>query len=138
MKQWKTQHQMSNSQYDQYCRADSFFKNSRMKHCCKQDHRSSSLSANSQYDWWMQLNTSLSPCHPYHLVSTCLPFGDQMVIPLKSLWSHPMSRFEILVIFVRKLRKSSYLSCFSCYPSAGPRWPTTLRVYINQFPPPTN
>ena len=106
MKQWKTQHQTHNM--IDIAGPITFFKNSRMKHCCKQDHRSSSLSANSQYDWWMQLNTSLSPCHPYHLVSTCLLFGDQLVIPLKSLWSHPKSRFEILVIFVRKLWKSSY------------------------------
>ena len=108
MKQWKTQHQMSNSQYDQYCRADSIFWE--LKNETLLQTGSSVFIIISQLSIWLMNATKyvLSPFHAYHLVSTCLLFGDQLVIPLKSLWSHPMSRFEILVIFVRKLWKSSY------------------------------
>ena len=105
-------HSASNSQYDQSCRAYSF-QEPKNETLLQSGSSSSSSSANSQYDWWMQLNTFWRPI-VYHFSSLLLGihlllFGDQLVIPLRSLGSHPMSWFEIiLVIFVRKLWKSSY------------------------------
>ena len=121
MKQWKTQHQMSNSQYDQYCGADSIFWE--LKNETLLQTGSSVFIIISQLSIWLMNATkyvlvSLSSLPlGVHLFTIWWPNGDPFEITLES----PNVTVWNTCNICKKTLKVVLLSCYSGFSSTGPQ-----------------